>query len=207
MDNYLSKPIDLDRLNTVLYEYFPAKASKNGKKQGVDKEALEKYDADDVKTLTVESSQQYGTEETKEQNTDMIAKHEAEVSDIPKEEDVIDIEQPLEEAAADILLYHSLGMISNLYEKMLNNLGYTVEKAGSEDALMDQVVQKKYKYVLFDGRPFVRVGCLISDTIKDSGAIPIVIRAPHHKMDFCCEEIIEGIHVSEVKQKLQQQHQ
>ncbi len=182
MDNYLSKPIDLDRLNTVLYEYFPAKASKKNEKSIAN-------DTADVNALTEESQQQHGMEEVNVQKED---------------EDIIDIEQPLEQAAADILLYHSLGMVGNLYEKMLNNLGYTVEKVNSEDALMDQVVQKQYRYVLFDGRPFVRVGCLISDTIKDSGAIPIVIRAPHQKMDFCCEEIIEGIHVSEVKQKLQQ---
>ncbi len=199
MDNYLSKPIDLDRLNTVLYEYFPAKASKKNKEQRISEEVKEKYDnAADVKALKEESSQQYGAEEAKVQKED-----EAEVSNVP-EEDIVDMKQPLEEAEADILLYHSLGMVGNLYEKMLNNLGYTVEKVNSEDALMDQIVQKQYRYVLFDGRPFVRVGCLISDTIKDSGAIPIVIRAPHQKMDFCCEEIIEGIHVSEVKQKLQQ---
>ena len=199
MDNYLSKPIDLDRLNTVLYEYFPAKASKKNKEQRISEEVKEKYDnAADVKALKEESSQQYGAEEAKVQKED-----EAEVSNVP-EEDIVDMKQPLKEAEADILLYHSLGMVGNLYEKMLNNLGYTVEKVNSEDALMDQIVQKQYRYVLFDGRPFVRVGCLISDTIKDSGAIPIVIRAPHQKMDFCCEEIIEGIHVSEVKQKLQQ---
>ena len=199
MDNYLSKPIDLDRLNTVLYEYFPAKASKKNKEQRISEEVKEKYDnAADVKALKEESSHQYGAEEAKVQQED-----EAEVSNVP-EEDIVDMKQPLKEAEADILLYHSLGMVGNLYEKMLNNLGYTVEKVNSEDALMDQIVQKQYRYVLFDGRPFVRVGCLISDTIKDSGAIPIVIRAPHQKMDFCCEEIIEGIHVSEVKQKLQQ---
>lgn len=199
MDNYLSKPIDLDRLNTVLYEYFPAKASKKNKEQRISEEVKEKYDnAADVKALKEESSHQYGAEEAKVQQED-----EVEVSNVP-EEDIVDMKQPLKEAEADILLYHSLGMVGNLYEKMLNNLGYTVEKVNSEDALMDQIVQKQYRYVLFDGRPFVRVGCLISDTIKDSGAIPIVIRAPHQKMDFCCEEIIEGIHVSEVKQKLQQ---
>jgi len=199
MDNYLSKPIDLDRLNTVLYEYFPAKASKKNKEQRISEEVKEKYDnAADVKALKEESSHQYGAEEAKVQQED-----EAEVSNVP-EEDIVDMKQPLKEAESDILLYHSLGMVGNLYEKMLNNLGYTVEKVNSEDALMDQIVQKQYRYVLFDGRPFVRVGCLISDTIKDSGAIPIVIRAPHQKMDFCCEEIIEGIHVSEVKQKLQQ---
>ena len=206
MDNYLSKPIDLDRLNTVLYEYFPAKALKKNKEENVAENGSQEKHVNDLnasKNVEKEAKTQNDREDGNRQNAETVTEHEAEVSDTLNEENVVDSKQPLEQAEADILLYHSLGMIGNLYEKMLNNLGYTVEKVNSEDALMDQIVQKQYRYVLFDGRPFVRVGCLISDTIKDSGAIPIVIRAPHQKMDFCCEEIIEGIHVSEVKEKLQ----
>jgi len=116
---------------------------------------------------------------------------------------VTDISEISQETVSDILLYHSLGMIANLYTKMLTNLGYTVQKVDLKDAFMDAVEHARYRYVLFDGRSFTKVGCLIADVIKDSGAVPIVIRAPHQKQDFCCDEIIEGIHVSEVKQKLE----
>ena len=207
MDNYLSKPIDLDRLNAVLYEYFPAKAFKHKAKESISENGSQKQHAAEQKTsenVQKEAKVQNDREDVNVQNNEMIAKQETQVQDTPKEADIAEIEQPLEQAVPDILLYHALGMIANLYEKMLRNLGYTVEKVNSEDALMDQIKQKQYKYVLFDGHPFVETGCFISDTIKDSGAIPIVIRAPHQKMDFCCEEIIEGIHVSEVKEKLQQ---
>jgi len=213
MDNYLSKPIDLDRLNTVLYENFPDKAFKEKKVQetpSVD-EALQEEDAVKAKPVTEYASEKTApkeesvldkeVEDTKVEKIAHIQQHEAEES-ISERGDLTDTEELSQEAASDILLYHSLGMIANLYAKMLTNLGYSVQKVDSEDAFMDAVEHARYRYVLFDGRPFIKVGCLISDIIKESGATPIVIRSPHQKLDFCCDEIIEGVHVSQVKEKL-----
>ncbi len=218
MDNYLSKPIDLDRLNTVLYEYFPAKAFKEENDQ---EEISVQKDVSDVETSEEESLQKSSMENAAKQNAkkaDEIAKQKVQedghaLANNDQSTDVVKKAVPPKEkvslkmAESDILLYHSLGMIANVYEKMLTNLGYTVEKAESEDAFMDCMEYYRYKYVLFDGRSFAKVGCLISDIIKDTGAMPIVICPPHHKQNFCCEKIIEGIHVSEVKQTLQKNAQ
>jgi len=210
MDNYLSKPIDLDRLNTVLYEYFPDRAFKDKKEQealSADK-VLQKENTDQAKPKTAYNSEEavsdkehikdVEVQDAKAEKLDHLLQSEAQ-KDVSKREETSDT---IGETASDILLFHSLEMIANLYAKMLTNLGYSVQKADSEDALMDAVEHGQYRYVLFDGRPFIKVGCLISDIIKESGATPIVIRSPHQKLNFCCDEIIEGVHVSKIKEKL-----
>jgi signal transduction histidine kinase/CheY-like chemotaxis protein len=198
MDNYLSKPIDLERLNMVLYEYFPTIAAKATKEET----EAENSETEDLPVRTEEKK------DLKEH--DIPAKTVTEEERIAEDHTDKDTEAPSKPVAekdmrvdgADILLYHSLGLIGDLYMKMLMNLGYSVEKVSSADDFLDAIEKKRYRFALFDGRSFLRMGCLISDMIKDTGAVPVLIRAPHQKMNFCCEEIIEGIHVSEVKQKL-----
>ncbi len=215
MDNYLSKPIDLDRLNTVLYEYFPAKAFKDEKEQQKkvsEEDISHKHNVPKTETPAEEISPESSIEnavmqEAAKPDTEEKQKVQTKESVLGDDNGLPEVVQDAvipeeKEPASDILLYHSLGMIANLYEKMLTNLGYTIEKVDSEDKFMDAIEHAQYRYVLFDGRSFAKVGCLISDIIKDSGATPIVIRSPHQKGEFCCDEIIEGVHVSEVKQKL-----
>ncbi len=148
MDNYLSKPIDLDKLNILLYTYFYSEVSK-------DKEESSKH--------------------------------------------IVTIEDNLN---SDILIFHSSSMILKLYTKMLNNLDYSVDSVSCEEEFMERLDHSKYKYVLFEGKTFIKVGCLISDIIRDSGAKPIVIVSSNQNIDFCCEKILKGVHISEIEKKL-----
>ncbi len=177
MDNYLSKPIDLEKLNVLLQEYFPKHTQKQPPIQGESTENNENEILNSLPSKQVDSS------------------------DTAKKETPPDNKKQ-EMERRDVLLYHSMGMIADIYEKMLLNLGYSIDKATSEDDLIDHLEQQKYHFVLFEGKAFAKTGCLISDIIKDASAVPFAIVLPDTEENFCCETLIEGGDVSEVKEKL-----
>ena len=184
MDNYLSKPIDLERLNILLQEYFPNHVRTEPSQPS---DMTEPSSKEGEKPLSEEITTVNEETEALESNRDLS------------------VEEALEtEATTDVLLYHALPMIADLYERILHNLGYSVEKVASEDELMDHIETKRYRFILFDGKPFERMKCLISDMIKDTGAVPFVILPPDSDDDsFCCEVLKEGASIDEISQKLQ----
>ena len=222
MDNYLSKPLDLDKLNTLLQEYFPTCITPQ--KAEEEQETVSTYDSDETTSpAEVSRSDNSVKEETLKEAAPIPEESTAQSSEtsVPKKVSVNakETQMPAKEAqvaspaqtvqaeqqkpSRDILLYHSFPMIANIYAKMLINLGYSVDKVTSEDNFMDRIEDTRYQFVLFDGRPFKSIKCLISDTIRDTGAKPFVILSPNKQVDFCCEVLREGVHVSEVSEKLQ----
>ncbi len=178
MDNYLSKPIDLEKFNVLLQEYFPKRVQKQPRTQEEEKEKSE------------------------DETPNILPPEQLDIAvDASKEEESTD-EGVQEVESRDVLLYHSLGMIADIYEKMLLNLGYSVDKASSGDDLIDQLEKRKYRFVLFEGRAFAKTGCLMSDIIKDASAVPFAIVLPDSKVNFCCETLIEGGDAADVKEKL-----
>jgi len=214
MDNYLSKPIDLERLNILLQEYFPTHvkveeivedesetASVESNKTVAmeesisDTESLKESDAEDV--FTVENSDQ---EESETEDTSREVEETTPVTELPSDTEE---ESPVMKEQKDVLLYHSFSLIADLYERILQNLGYTVDKVLDEDLFMDRIEDTQYKYVLFDGKPLMKIKCLVSDMVRDTGAVPFVILAPDQKdADFCCEVLEEGSHIDVIKKKL-----
>jgi CheY-like chemotaxis protein/two-component sensor histidine kinase len=177
MDNYLSKPIDLERLNILLQEYFPESVRVAKTDDEVYKEAAQtkpEITVEKDESKTVERKQQ-------EEKTSVIKK--------------------------DILIFHSLALIANLYERMLSNLGYTVEKVMDEQEFMDHLENSGeiYRFVIFQGRPFKNVKCLISDLVRSTGAEPFVILPRDESAaNYCCRSLEEGSDIAVVREKLAQ---
>jgi signal transduction histidine kinase/CheY-like chemotaxis protein len=197
MDNYLSKPIDLERLNILLQEYFPTHVKKDQEDKRTDSEVTEKEEvkADiDSSDVHIESDI---TQEEEPLEVCMIEETDDTADDASEEI------KPVSEERKDILLYHSFSLIADLYERILQNLGYSVDKILDEEHFMDSIEQNRYKYVLFDGKPLMNVKCLVSDMIRDTGAVPFVILPPDQKkVDFCCDVLEEGTHIDIIKEKL-----
>ena len=140
MDNYLSKPIDLERLNILLQEYFPTHVREVDRNSEVpSSEKSEKRSEENVHTL-----------EEERVDTDVVSPVE---NTEPKEEKRVE-EKPVVDHK-DILLYHSLSLIAGLYAKMLGNLGYSVDKVKDEQEFMDRLEDpnRSYQFVLFQGKP------------------------------------------------------
>ncbi len=212
MDNYLSKPIDLERLNILLQEYFPThvKSIPTEEDTSVEEESGDTEEADSVvqePTVAVEEALEADNEVTQTPQADKEEPSEAEdsSSEVDMSEEAPAVEEEPEVIEKDILLFHSLSLVADLYERMLSNLGYSVEKVLDEQEFMDRLESETqvYRLVLFQGKPFTNVKCLISDLVKSAGATPYVITSKGEDgASFCCESLQEGSSIDVVKQTL-----
>jgi signal transduction histidine kinase/CheY-like chemotaxis protein len=220
MDNYLSKPIDLERLNILLQEYFPkhAKMQTDEEENEQEQENIVSEESIIEEKVTPEAvvEELLKEEVVSEAEDEQFEVEEGEISEeVVETEEVVakEIASPAEEIVKeetvkkekDVLVYHSFSLINDLYEKILKNLGYSVDKIIEEEAFMDRIEDTQYRYVIFDGTPFMNMKCLISDMIRSTGAKPFVILHPDQKnIDFCCEVLEEGMHIDLIKIKLEE---
>jgi len=180
MDNYLSKPIDLERLNILLQEYFPAHVKSEGEEEDtatendVPSEPSETTEA----VPAVENVPETVEEEVQEEEEAVI---ETEPPSQPPVETEPKAEMPAAYEPKEILLYHSMGLIGSLYERMFVNLGYTVEKVSGQDQFMDALKHPEaaFRFVIYEGKPFASLGCTVSEEAQLKGAKPAVRTVRH----------------------------
>jgi len=210
MDNYASKPIDLERLNDILQEYFP-KHVKNATqtlkdnaemKISSDIEVHDDAKSNNEKDRIVKADKTEGNMSdtaTRKAVNDSVEKN-MPIKKDKQSEKIIELKEQ-----KDILLYHPFSLTASLHERALQNLGYSIDKVTQEEAFMDRMEDTQYRYVIFDGTPFMNMKCLISDMIQSNGAKPFVILSSDQKnIDFCCEVIEEGMHIDIIKMKLEE---
>ncbi|MFK5976561.1 MAG: ATP-binding protein [Sulfurovum sp.] len=156
MDNYLSKPIELEQLSLLLEELFP---------DNIDGEVVEEQIIETIE----------------------------EVVDIPEEIEEIaeieEIEEPKE--SKDVLLFHSVGLIGNLYKNMMVKLNMDTDIVKSDEEFMDNLENINYKFVIYDIEPFKDMKCMIADLVKDTNAKPIaLIPKELHDTDDLCSDFL-----------------
>jgi CheY-like chemotaxis protein len=228
MDNYLSKPIDLERLNILLQEYFPSHVKKveGSKDDNKRMDEIPQQPSSETEELSYLESKPKELDTQEVQLVPEVIDEEDEVSIIEsllitteEKEDEIPLSlesetepnEVSEEVSSvpskphnDILIYHSFSLIANLYERILQNLGYSVDKVIDETEFMDRIEDTMYRFVLFDGKPLMNIQCLASEMIRDAGAIPFVILTPDLKdQDFCCDVLEEGSDVELIREALE----
>ncbi len=141
MNDYLSKPLSLDKLKQILDKYFS-------------KDIVE-------------------TSETLE-SVDKL-----------KEEPVVNNEDKV-----DILLYHPLSLVINLYKSMLETLGYTIMTTTDENEFMIMLDSGNYTYAIYDFETFINAKSMIVDIIKDYGVHPIACVPAELKNQKYCTDIV-----------------
>ena len=181
MDNYASKPIDLDDIRRLIGEYFPYKILETDKDQTVEEKKIEKNSEEE----TVEKLSVISNDESKEEDI--------------KTDDAADTVPGI---TSDILLYKVTPLAAHLYVSIFDNLGYSVEIAESENTFIDKLEIGHYRYVLFDEEPFAQMPCLIVDLIKDRDAVPFVFASDQNSKDICCDSLSMEPAVEELKSKL-----
>ena len=147
MDNYLSKPLDLEKLSLILQQYFSS-----------DIQSIPQIEASNNET-----SQNY-----------------------------------------DILLYHSVSLLSNIYKGMLESLGYRINIISDENVFLNKIDEAKYTFVIYDIEPFKEIKCMVADIIKDSGAKPFAILGDSSEAEDCFEAFPLGIKSEEIAKKLKE---
>jgi len=173
MDSYLSKPLDLEKLSLLLEEYFSHKIVHN--------------------------------------TDEMIENNLTENIDLDKEDKVVFIAEKNKSVTvpeaikrkSDILLYHSVPLIANLYKIILSNLKYDIDVVTNENEFMDMLEKVDYASVIYDIEPFIDMKCMIADVVRDSGAKPFVFVKKEFMNDsYCAEVLCIGMEFGEMDEKL-----
>jgi len=199
MDNYASKPIDLAHINTLLEEYFPTHVVRENGEVVDDEYSEETPKTESVQTERAEENVQPESA-TSAPNT--IETVEAEV--VSKEPEIeTDPEVKEKRVEEDILLYHPLSLVLDIYTKVLTNLGYSVDRVTNENLFLDRLQEKQYKCVIYYALPFSKVAKLTMEMIEESGAKQIVVvKDKEEAKAFECEVYAQGEDVSLLEKKL-----
>jgi len=102
-----------------------------------------------------------------------------------------------------IILYKELDLSGKIYSAVLNNLGYSVDVYSNKDEFLEQLESKKYKFALFDAKPFRVINSdeLVVNIIRDSGATPIAFVEKDNNINYCATlNPVDG--VKEIEHKL-----
>ncbi len=220
MDNYLPKPIELEDLNLLLQEYFPHKVTQNkaetiendteeensvvAREENIDIENSDEEIQDDILEALGDNNQiddiiQIESVETeKSDNTVETQEREVLVEKVQEIEKVVEAKRK-----SDVLVYHSMPLIANLYGSILKNLEYDMDIVSDEDDFLDRLDDTEYTFVIYDSEPFKKMKCMIVDLIKDNGAKPFaLIHSLSEKDDFCCDTLEEKANINDIRKKL-----
>jgi len=189
MDNYLSKPIELPALKSVLMEYCANKA--------IVLEEESSQDNDNIQEEAIVNKEQSLENKSTKDETNSIKEEE-----IKKVEDVKEKIETPRTIDADILLYKSTSLAASVYASVLKNLGYSIDVVSDESEFMDDIENKSYNYILFDVEPFINIQCLIVDLIHDNGAKPFMFVSKQTDIEPCCEVLSSEPVADELKNKL-----
>jgi len=187
MDNYLSKPIELPALKSVLMEYCANKAI-----------VIEETNTEDETKETTENNniEKEDISIKSEDNTESTS-IDTKIVESSVEEEVVS-----HKIDADVLLYKTTHLASSVYASVLKNLGYSVDIVTDDSEFMDDIESKSYNYILFDVEPFINIQCLVVDLINDNGAKPFMFVSKQLDIDPCCEVLSSEPIADELKAKL-----
>jgi CheY-like chemotaxis protein len=137
-----------------------------------------------------------------------IVKNEKETIDndnTQNSDDTVEVKEVIEQKRrSDVLVYHSMPLIANLYGSILKNLDYDKDIVTDEEVFLDRLDDTEYTFVLYEAEPFVKMPCMIVDLIKDSGAKPFALIHNLLGQDKpCCDTLEEKANIAEVRKKFQ----
>jgi len=216
MDSYISKPIELEQLKFLIKEYFPHKVVEN-KEESIENVIEEKQDHVDTTDISMdeeihddtieawESAKQID-ENIEEENVDLQSSDN--VAETPEKEEeiiaVVAVEKVVEpKRKSDILVYHSMSLIANLYGSILKNLEYTIDIVTDDQEFLDRLDDTEYTFVIYDAEPFISMKCMIVDLIEENGAKPFaLIHSLSEQDDFCCDTLEEKANIEDIRKKL-----
>jgi len=188
MDNYLSKPIEFEKLKHLIHGYFPYQVTEEREVESIKSDSSEQEIEDKKITQEIEI----------ESHPDTIGMQTSKA-----EEEHIPQKDRTSKRKADILLYRSMPLIAELYERILNNLEYDVDIVMSAQEFLDRLEDTEYKFVFYDIEPFENMKCMIAEIIRDNGAKPCAFVPDNSINEDACSNILPlGANLDDIKQKL-----
>lgn len=183
MDGYLTKPLELGKISSLLLEYFPEKATEE--------------ESSETTETQVETEAPVPIEEKKPIVPEVQIEIEALVP-IEESKPIV----PVVKRKSDILFYHPLPLMVSVYKTMLENIDFKVETTTDSQEFMDRLDDTEYRYAIFDVEMFLDMKRMAVDIVKDSGAVPIALLNEPSEDQLGCDTIEIGGNIEDFKSKL-----
>ncbi|SFV56925.1 BarA sensory histidine kinase (= VarS = GacS) [hydrothermal vent metagenome] len=184
MDNYASKPLNLEELKGIIDRYFPDGAPTVPENIQVDKQESEKL---------IDTDKEFKQEPTMKESS----QKDDTINDIDDgtESPIINILEDVIEDKDDkptidldnikILLYNQMKLQSNIYRSIFKGLGYDVEIVTDDDSFLDALEEGNYTYAMYDAKSFNDMACSVADIARDAGIIPIMFIEEEREDGYC----------------------
>ncbi|MEA3433966.1 MAG: ATP-binding protein [Campylobacterota bacterium] len=221
MDDYISKPIELDQLKFLIQEYLPHKVV--GNKEESIEDVIEEKEIEETKDSVAKTEDSIDEEvhddtleasESVKQIDENIQEESAElqssdnVAETPESEEEVTVAVEIEKVVevkrkSDVLVYHSMPLIANLYGSILKNLEYDMDIVTDDQAFLNRLDDTEYTFVIYEAEPFANMKCMIVDLIEDNGAKPFaLIHSVSEQDDLCCDTLEEKANIEDIRKKL-----
>ena len=183
MDNYASKPIDIEQIQFILELYLPKQPSAIFEEEQVGD--FDKDIEDGTDTISTSTTDLSLLENPKDEYIEEIGKATEESVYEPDSEDLILLPEE-----KDILLYKKSPLSNKIYKKILVHLGHTVDAVQDEDQFLSTLQSTSYRYILLDESVIFEGGeCLIAELLNDTGTILVGFGDAASESNPCCKVI------------------
>jgi len=190
MDDYLAKPIVVEKLSDILSKYFKDETVKSEEEKSM-MEIESPSETGDTQEIVIDEYQS----NKGAVNDDVIAWVEGEKE---KGEKLIDNVE-----STDILLYRDNALSRTIYQRILEGIGMQVDILVDKDEMIDALENKRYRYVLYDAAPFQTIQSLLIDVIESVGAEPIIFCDEMMECDaYGCKSLRMDAEVGDIKKVL-----
>jgi len=172
---------------------------------GMDNYAAKPIDLEQIYQLLLEYFSQH-LERVEEINSAMVfsQKVESGESGSPKHKQSNPIYAEVEQMSIDILLYHPIEMISSLYERVFQNLGYRVKNFTELSAFKFALKRGGYRAVVYYAKEVMRKDTQLMQFITMNKIKQLVlIKDGSEVMLFKCDTFVQGDDVEKLQQKLE----
>ena len=232
MDNYASKPLNLEELKSIIDRYFPDGESTVPESiqvfdeeyedilEDIDKEQNEILQDEQVKEQSIEESEKLVSKDSIELDNlldDEVDDKNSEPTETPTEDErITDDTKEAEETTVEestaidldnikILLYNHMRLQSNIYRSIFKGLGYEVEIATDDDNFLDALEENEYTYAMYDAKSFHDMACSVADIARDAGAIPIMFVEEEREEGYCTKVLMINSDREAIKEMLEGQ--
>ncbi len=213
----------------LIHEYFPHKVVENKEEveetiaNDIEQEEIEKESQNNVieskesievvnsdeelhdDNLDTWESVEQADEQIREENVDLQSSNTLAKTSESEEEAIaaVEIEKVVEpKRKSDVLVYHSMSLIANLYGSILKNLEYDMDIVTDDQKFLDRLDDTEYTFVIYEAEPFINMKCMVVDLIEEIGAKPFaLIHSASEQDDFCCDTLEEKANIEDIRKK------
>ncbi len=196
LDDYVSKPIQIEQIRHVIHAHCHHKLSDRETKA-----------AEPVTAHTPEAETKIETPEpiiTPTEVTDVKEEREESILETATSPEVPSVESAIvkppvqeednassgtEKSNGDVLLYCRSQLVQNIHKHTLSKAGYRVDLVDDEELFFTTFESATYRYVLLDAKLVPSDNCVLTDVIKESGAMPLMYAMPE---DHACHGNVDS---------------